>query len=91
MLKINFLNDRRFLTDQEHTEEEYRRLSPEDAESVRAHYQYGRDCQYFDAHIEELGVQYPDEYVAVYHGEVIDHDSDFAVLIRNIWSEHGED
>jgi predicted transcriptional regulator len=43
----------------------------------------------FDAQVETLASQYPNQYVAMHHGEVIDHDPDIRALHLRIFARMG--
>jgi hypothetical protein len=39
---------------------------------------------FWDANRARLSEQYPDEFVAVQHGEVVDHDPDLLLLVQRL-------
>jgi len=51
--------------------------------------QMAENIQYFLSHRAELIRLYPNEYVAVYANEVVDHELDFQVLHRRIRKRFG--
>lgn len=46
-----------------------------------------KDFVYFDTYHQELLKSYPEEWVAVYNEEVVEHDKDYLTLISRIDNE----
>ena len=45
---------------------------------------FGRDVEYFDQHRQELLQQYPDQWVAVYHQQVVGAAKDPKRLVKQL-------
>jgi hypothetical protein len=48
-----------------------------------------RESAFFDAHQDELRLRYPDQYVAILHGMVIDSDPSLSHLAERVYREIG--
>ena len=47
-----------------------------------------REVEYFDSHVDELWQTYPNQFVAVFQQQVVDHDVNKSALLRRIRTTH---
>jgi hypothetical protein len=69
--------------------------SPQDKalyeELSRKHKAYGSDAIWIIQNYETLKFEYPDEWIAAYQEQVIDHDADLKELMRRLQGRFKED
>lgn len=60
-----------------------------DTPDERAEPDLESDQAWYEAHRPELEQRYPDQYVAIVDGEVVDHDAEFAALAERVHARFG--
>ena len=60
-----------------------RSQEPEGIEAIRP------DLDWFEANRKRLLRRFRDEYVAIVHRKVVDHDPDFGALAQRVFAKHG--
>lgn len=52
---------------------------------------FGEDTKWLDRHYDELKIEYPDEWVAVFKKNVVGHDRDLHELMEELEKKYGDD
>ncbi|MFQ6134380.1 MAG: DUF5678 domain-containing protein [Nitrososphaerales archaeon] len=58
--------------------------------AVESLIKFRKDMKWFQDHYEDLKKQYPDKYVAVHDGEVVDHDKTYIHLIQRLKKRYAD-